>query len=94
MYTTAKHGVMGLFKSTYGDAEADGISTNIILPWFCETGIIAPLTRVAIFALPVCRIQDVIHAVVKSASDSTFAGNSVFIDAEYDFLRSRSWCDD
>ena len=30
-YTTAKHGVMGLFKSTYADAQSDGISYVALL---------------------------------------------------------------
>lgn len=49
-------------------------------------GIIAPLTRVAIFGLPLCSVSDVIAAVVKSSCDETFHGNTVFVDATQVFF--------
>jgi hypothetical protein len=56
-------------------------SVNILSPWFCETAIIAPLTRVAIFGLPLCSIEDVVSCVVRAASDKSMTGNTLFVDA-------------
>jgi hypothetical protein len=58
-------------------------STNIICPWFTDTGIIAPLTRVAILGLPLCEVDDVVASVIKCSSDESFTGNTISVDAKY-----------
>lgn len=57
-------------------------NASIVTKRFTETGIIAPLTRVAIFALPLCSVDDVVSSVVKCSTDETFSGNTVFVDAD------------
>ncbi|KAL8279892.1 hypothetical protein RQP46_007742 [Phenoliferia psychrophenolica] len=82
MYGAAKHGVLGLFRSVYYNGLADGINMNIICPWFVDTKIIAPLTRIGLFGLPLAAIEDVVGGMLRSASDPDFNGNTVVIDAE------------
>ena len=60
-------------------------STNIICPWFTDTGIVTPLTRAALIGLPLCTVDDVVSAVIRSAADQSFSGNTVVIDAKYVF---------
>lgn len=57
-------------------------SMNIICPWFVDTKIIAPMNRIGLFGLPLAAIEDVVGAMLRSASDPTFNGNTLVIDAE------------
>ncbi|SCV67697.1 BQ2448_5308 [Microbotryum intermedium] len=81
MYGMAKHGILGLFRSIYYDCEAANIRSNIICPWFIDTGIIAPLNRAGLFGIPLGKIEDVVAGMLKSASDPSFHGYQVAIDA-------------
>ncbi|KAM0754335.1 NAD(P)-binding protein [Meredithblackwellia eburnea MCA 4105] len=81
-YGTAKHGILGLFRSAFYNGRAEGIAMNCICPWFTETGILEPAMRMGLFGLPLAEIDDVIAAMLRSASDPNFTGNTVVIDAE------------
>lgn len=82
MYSIAKHGMLGFFRSLYYIGKAEGINMNIICPWFCETGIIAPLTRMALVGLPLASVDHVVAAMIRSAADDDFNGNTISVDAE------------
>ncbi|KDE04068.1 hypothetical protein MVLG_05439 [Microbotryum lychnidis-dioicae p1A1 Lamole] len=81
MYGMAKHGILGFFRSIYYDCEAANIRSNIICPWFIDTSIIAPLNRAGLFGIPLGKIEDVVAGMLKSASDPSFHGYQVAIDA-------------
>ena len=58
MYSAAKHGVLGLARSTFFTCQAHGIRTTLICPWFTDTAIIEPLTRMALIGLPFCEMTE------------------------------------
>jgi len=82
LYSTSKHGVLGLFKSTYWDAKAHGISLNVICPWFVKTPLLTPELLAAITGLETASVEDVVAAIVHSASDRDFSGKIVCVDAD------------
>lgn len=40
------------------------------------------MTRLAVLGLPLCKIEDVVAAVVRSSADEAFNGNTLSIDAK------------
>ena len=49
---------------------------NMIAPWFTDTAIIEPLTRLGLIGLPMCDINDVVNAAICAASDPSRSGLS------------------
>lgn len=82
IYSSAKHGVLGLFRSLYFNGEAYGINLNCVCPWFLDTGILTPLTRLGIAGLPLASVDDVVAAAIRSSADPTFSGNTIAVDAK------------
>lgn len=82
MYTLSKHAMLGLMRSVYYSAAAEGININIICPWFVETGILTVPTRLAIAGLPLGTVSDVALAMLKAASDPDLNGHILSVDPD------------
>lgn len=48
------------------------------------------MNRLAVLGLPLCKIEDVVAAVIRSSADEAFSGNMLSIDAQCDLSCSFS----
>ncbi|KAK9233861.1 hypothetical protein V1525DRAFT_415004 [Lipomyces kononenkoae] len=79
LYGTAKHGVMGLFRSLRCTAFTSGVRVNLICPYFVETPIINGPGRAVLAGANLAKIEDVVEAASRLMSDTSINGRSLVV---------------
>ena len=78
-YGAAKHAVLGLFRSLRATSSLQGVRINILLPYFIDTPIVAPIARVALAGGAIGKVEDVVDAATRFVSDSRILGRGLVI---------------
>ncbi|KAF1999714.1 NAD(P)-binding protein [Amniculicola lignicola CBS 123094] len=78
-YGAAKHAVLGLFRSLRSTSHPQGIRVNLICPYFIDTPIITPLSRMLIAGGAMGRVEDVVDAATRLVADSRILGRALVI---------------
>jgi NAD(P)-dependent dehydrogenase (short-subunit alcohol dehydrogenase family) len=79
LYGTAKHGVLGLFRSLRGSSFVDGVRVNMICPYFIETPILNAGARLLLAGAGVGKVDDVVDAATRLTADSSILGRALCI---------------
>lgn len=80
MYAVSKHGILGMMRSQHFLASAYGIRINMIAPWFTDTPIIEIGARLLLAGLPLCKMSDVVNAIVYAATSPDAGGVALPVD--------------
>ncbi|KAK9364704.1 hypothetical protein V1509DRAFT_635512 [Lipomyces kononenkoae] len=79
LYGTAKHGVLGLFRSLRCTAFTSGVRVNLVCPYFVETAIIRGPGRAVLAGANLAKIEDVVNAASRLMSDTRINGRSLVV---------------
>ncbi|KAI9878199.1 MAG: hypothetical protein M1830_001591 [Pleopsidium flavum] len=82
-YMAAKYGVRGIFKALRNNLGSVGVRINLVAPWFVNTPMAESI--VAIFeerGVLVAKMETVVEAVVRCATDDNINGKSSLSDVE------------
>jgi NAD(P)-dependent dehydrogenase (short-subunit alcohol dehydrogenase family) len=79
LYGTAKHGVLGLFRSLRGSAFIDGVRVNMICPYFIETPLVPTVGRLLLAGSGIGKVEDVVDAATRLTADSSILGRALCI---------------
>ena len=79
LYSAAKHGVMGLFRSLRYSAVFPRIRVNIICPYFVDTPIVPVVVKGLLSGVDLAKIEDVTEAGVRLSGDYKVAGRALGI---------------
>jgi len=79
LYGTAKHGVVGLFRSLRASAFIDGVRVNAIFPYFIETPIMPTPGRLLLAGGGMGKVEDVVDAASRLAADSSILGRGLAV---------------
>ncbi|KAI9731794.1 MAG: hypothetical protein M1834_004583 [Cirrosporium novae-zelandiae] len=85
-YTTAKHGVRGLFYSLRAPCKQAGIRVNLLAPTFIDTPMIAHMMEgLKKAGVKFATTEDCVDAVLRVSSDSTISGRAVCVGGDGNF---------
>lgn len=79
LYTTSKHGVLGLFRSLRTTTFTKGIRVSFIAPYFIETPMLTFGGRTLLAGGNMGKPEDVVEAATRFASDPRIVGRAVAI---------------
>ncbi|APA15953.1 hypothetical protein SS1G_09146 [Sclerotinia sclerotiorum 1980 UF-70] len=78
-YATAKHGVLGLFRSLRSTTFANGIRVNMLCPYFIDTPLIPTGGRLLLAGGAMGKPEDVVDAGTRLMADSRIVGRALVI---------------
>ena len=79
LYSVAKHGVLGLFRSLRATAFVKGIRVNLLCPYFIDTPFIKTAGRVLLAGGATGKAEDVIDAATRLMADMMIVGRSLVV---------------
>lgn len=77
IYTVAKHGVMGLFRTMR--IAATGVRVNVICPYFIDTPLLTTAGRVLLAGGATGQTEDVVEAGTRMMADSRIIGRGLAV---------------
>ncbi|BGP14523.1 hypothetical protein JCM10213_005188 [Rhodosporidiobolus nylandii] len=80
LYSTSKHAVLGLMRSTAYDAAVYGIRLNIVNPWFVKTSIFGAVPLLLLAGIPLATVPDVVAAMVAASCKPDSHGSAFCVD--------------
>lgn len=100
LYGTAKHAVLGLFRTMRASSFIDGIRVTMINPYFIETPIVPTPGRLLMAGGAIGKVEDVVDAASRLVADSRILGRALCIgpkvrvvqhdDGEFDVVARNS----
>lgn len=97
LYGTAKHGVLGLFRSLRSSSFAHGVRVNILCPYFIDTPLLGADARAILAGGCLGKIEDVVDAATRFAADPRIVGRALVVgpklrveqqdDGEWDLVK-------
>jgi NAD(P)-dependent dehydrogenase (short-subunit alcohol dehydrogenase family) len=78
-YGAAKHAVLGLFRSLRASTHLHGVRVNMVCPYFVETGIVEPMTRLLLAGGGLGKVEDVVDAATRFVADSRILGRALVV---------------
>ncbi|KAF2840189.1 NAD(P)-binding protein [Patellaria atrata CBS 101060] len=78
-YGTAKHGVLGLFRSLRSTSSLAGIRVNIICPYYIDTPLISTMARIFLAGGAMGTLEDIVEGVNRLAADPTVVGRGLSV---------------
>lgn len=82
LYGTAKHGVLGLFRSLRASSFIDGVRVTAIFPYFMETPMVPASGRLLMAGGAVGKVEDVVDAATRLVADSSIVGRGLAVGAK------------
>lgn len=79
LYGTAKHGVLGLFRTLRISSHIDGIRVTAIFPYFTDTAIVTSGVRLLLGGGALGKVEDVVDAATRLTADSSIVGRGLVI---------------
>ena len=79
LYGTAKHGVLGLFRSLRASSFVDGVRVTAIFPYFIETPINPTPCRLLLAGGGIGKVEDVVEAATRLVADSRIVGRGLVV---------------
>jgi len=81
LYGTAKHGVLGLFRTLRTSSMIDGIRVTALFPYFIDTPMVDAGARILVLAggPGLGKIEDVVDAGTRLVADSSILGRGLMI---------------
>ncbi|EXJ63719.1 hypothetical protein A1O7_00054 [Cladophialophora yegresii CBS 114405] len=80
LYTAAKHGVVGLFRSLRITSPLTvGVRVNMINPYFVDTPILGPLGALVLAGGAMARLEAVVEASTRLVADQRIIGRALII---------------
>ena len=79
LYATAKHGVLGLFRTLRSTCWIHGIRVNLVCPYFIDTPILTAGARLLLAGGAMGKPEDVIEAATRLTADTRIIGRSLYI---------------
>ena len=79
LYTASKHAVVGLFRSLRSTAFMHGVRVNMLCPYFVDTPILSSQARLLLAGTPMGKLEDVVDAATRFASDPHITGRAAMI---------------
>jgi len=78
-YCTAKHAVLGLFRSLRVTSGLQGIRVNLLCPYFIDTPIVTASVRFILAGGAVGQVEDVVDAGTRFVADSRILGRALCV---------------
>jgi NAD(P)-dependent dehydrogenase (short-subunit alcohol dehydrogenase family) len=82
LYGTAKHGVLGLFRSLRASSFVDGVRVTAIFPYFMETPLMHASGRLLMAGGAMGKAEDVVDAATRLVADSRIVGRGLAVGAK------------
>ena len=79
LYSAAKHGILGLFRSLRYNARSQGYRLNALCPYFIDTPILGLGGKLLLSGTALTRIEDVVSTATKCISDISLHGRTLAI---------------
>jgi NAD(P)-dependent dehydrogenase (short-subunit alcohol dehydrogenase family) len=79
LYGTAKHGVLGLFRTLRASSMIEGVRVNAIFPYFIETPIVPTVGRIFLAGGGLGKPEDVVDAASRLVADSSILGRGLCV---------------
>ena len=79
VYSTTKHGVLGLFRSLRCTSFVQGVRVNMLLPYFIDTPILPALGKLMFAGGGMGKVEDVVDAGTRFVADSRILGRALTI---------------
>jgi NAD(P)-dependent dehydrogenase (short-subunit alcohol dehydrogenase family) len=79
LYGTAKHAVLGLFRTMRASSFVDGVRVTMINPYFIETPIVPTIGRLLMAGGAIGKVEDVVDAASRLVADSRILGRALCI---------------
>jgi NAD(P)-dependent dehydrogenase (short-subunit alcohol dehydrogenase family) len=79
LYGTAKHGVLGLFRSLRASAFVEGVRCNILCPYFIDTPMLPAAGKVLLAGGGAGKVEDVVDAGTRLVADSSILGRGLWV---------------
>jgi len=79
LYSTSKHGVLGLFRSLRSTSFMNGIRVNILMPYFIDTPILPSPARAILAGGAMGKPEDVVDAGTRLMADASISGRGLVI---------------
>jgi len=79
LYGTAKHAVLGLFRTMRASSFVDGVRVTMINPYFIETPIVPTIGRLIMAGGAIGKVEDVVDAASRLVADSRILGRALCI---------------
>ncbi|KAK9344638.1 hypothetical protein V1522DRAFT_444804 [Lipomyces starkeyi] len=85
---TAKHGVLGLFRSLRITAFTKGVRVNMVCPYFVDTGILTPPGRMLLAGTNLAQVEDVVEAGSRLMADSRISGRNLVVGPRLSIVKT------
>lgn len=79
LYGASKHAVLGLYRCLRATSFSHGVRVNIICPYFMDTPLLTPVTRVILAGILLGHPEDVVEAATRFAADPRVVGRAVVV---------------
>ncbi|KAI5120349.1 hypothetical protein M0805_009424 [Coniferiporia weirii] len=70
MYSTAKHGIIGLMRSLKHAFHVNGLRIATVCPWFADTQILSAASKTLMAGIPMAPVPRIAGAIFLAATDS------------------------
>jgi len=90
LYGTAKHGVLGLFRSLRASSFVDGVRVTAIFPYFIETPIMPAPGRLILAGGGMGKVEDVVDAATRLVADSRIVGRGLVVGPKVNVKQQES----
>ncbi|KAF2635713.1 NAD(P)-binding protein [Massarina eburnea CBS 473.64] len=89
-YCASKHAVLGLFRALRGATQLHGVRINLLCPYFMDTPIVPPETRLLIAGGSLGKVEDVVDAGTRFVADSRVLGRALVVGPKMSVKQSES----
>lgn len=79
LYGSAKHAVVGLYRCLRSTSFSQGVRTNLICPYFIDTPLLTPLSRIILAGSVVGAVEDVVEAATRLTADPRVVGRAISV---------------
>ena len=79
LYGASKHAVLGLYRCLRATSFSHGVRVNIICPYFMDTPLLKPATRMILAGVLLGHPEDVVEAATRFAADPRVVGRAVVV---------------
>lgn len=79
LYSTSKHGVLGLFRTLRSTAFMHGVRVNLVAPYCIDTPILPAPARAMIAGGGLGKAEDVVEAATRFVADKRVCGRSLYV---------------
>lgn len=79
LYGTSKHAVVGLYRCLRSTSFSGGVRTNLICPYFIDTPLLTPLSRVVLAGGVLGAVEDVVEAATRFTADPRVVGRAISV---------------